>query len=119
MLKMTGIELELISEIVMYLFVEKGMKGGIPCIAKRHRTANNKYMKSYDDKKPGRYIMYLDANNFHGWAVSQYLLYSRFKWLNQKEINKFCLNPTEFDSVKENSSDGYILQVGLEYPKEA
>ena len=66
MLKMTGIELELISEIAMYLFVEKGMKGGISCIAKRHRTANNKYMKSYDDKKPGRYIMYLDANNFHG-----------------------------------------------------
>ena len=51
--------------------------------------------------------------------MSQYLPYSGFKWLNKKEINKFCLNPTEFDSVKENSSDGYILEVGLEYPKEA
>ena len=28
----------------MHLFNEKGMKGGISCIAKRHSKANNKYM---------------------------------------------------------------------------
>ena len=45
--------------------------------------------------------------------MSQYLPYSRFKWLNQKEISKFCLN-----SIIENSSVGYILEVDLEYPSE-
>ena len=44
MLKMTEIELELISDIDIYLFVEKGMRGGISYIAKRHSKANNKYM---------------------------------------------------------------------------
>ena len=34
-LKMTGIELELISDIDIYLFVEKGMREGISYIAKR------------------------------------------------------------------------------------
>ena len=34
MLKMTGIKLEKISEIGKYLFIEKGLKGGISCIAK-------------------------------------------------------------------------------------
>ena len=34
-LKMTGIELELISDIDMYLFVEKGMREGISYITKR------------------------------------------------------------------------------------
>ena len=31
------------------------------------------------------------------------------KWLNQKEIRDFCLN-----SISENSSIGYILEVDLE-----
>ena len=110
---MTGIELELISDIYMYLFVEKRMRGRISYIAKRHSKANNKYMKSYDNKKPSKYITFLNANNLYGSTMSQYLPYSRFKQLNQKEIDKLCLN-----SIGENSSDGYILEVDLKYPDE-
>ena len=76
---MTGIELELISENDMYLFVEKGIRGGISYIAKRFSKANNKYMKYYDDKKTSKFIIYLDANNIYGWAMSQYLPYTGFK----------------------------------------
>ena len=43
-------------------------------------------MKSYDDSKPNKYIMYLDTNNLYGWAMSQYLPYSEFKWLNEKKL---------------------------------
>ena len=57
-------------------------------------------------------ITYLDENNLCGWALSQYLPYSGFKWLNHKEISDFCLN-----SIIENSSIGYILEVDLEYPR--
>ena len=57
--------------------------------------------------------MYLEANNFYGWAMSQYLPYSEFKWLSEKKINRFCLN-----SISENSFVGYILKVDLEYPTE-
>ena len=42
MLKMTGIELEFISDIDMHLFIEKGMREVISYIAKRHSKANNK-----------------------------------------------------------------------------
>ena len=110
---MTGIELELISDIYMYLFVEKRMRGRISYIAKRYSKANNKYMKSYDNKKPSKYITFLDANNLYDSTMSQYLPYSRFKQLNQKEIDKLCLN-----SIGENSSDGYILEVDLKYADE-
>ena len=80
MLKMTGIKLDLISDIDMYLFTEKGMRGGVSFIAKRHSNkANNKYIKSYDSSKKSKYIIYLDANNLHGWAMSQLLPYGRFK----------------------------------------
>ena len=54
--------------------------------------ANNKYLKSYDNSKPSKYIRYLDANNLYGWAMSHYLPNSKFKWLNKKEIDKFDIN---------------------------
>ena len=65
-LKMTKVELELISDTDMLLFVEKGMRGGISCITKRHCKANNKYTKDYDSDKENIFILYLDANNLYG-----------------------------------------------------
>ena len=56
MLKMPGIESELISDISMYLSVEKRMRASISFIPKRYSNANNKYMKSYDDSKPKQFI---------------------------------------------------------------
>ena len=51
MLNMTGVKLEKISEIDKYLFIEKGLRGGISYIAKRYAKANNKYMNDYGSKK--------------------------------------------------------------------
>ena len=81
MLKMNGIKLEKLSDIDMYLFIEKGLRGGISYIAKRYSEANNKYMKNYDPTKPSKYISYLDMNNLYGWAMSGYLPCGGFKWL--------------------------------------
>ena len=61
MLKMTGRELEEILDIDMYLFIEKGLRGGISYIAKKYAKANNKYMKNYETKKLSKYISYLDT----------------------------------------------------------
>ena len=63
MLKMTGIELEKISDIDKYLFIEKGLRGGISYIAKRHAKANNENLNDYDPGKPPTFISYLDMNN--------------------------------------------------------
>ena len=51
MLKMTGMELEKISDIDKYLVIGKGLRGGIPYISKRCAKANDKYMNDYDPKK--------------------------------------------------------------------
>ena len=110
MLKMTGTKLELMSDVDMFQFIEKGMRGGISYIANRYGKANNKYMKEYDEKESSKYIMYLDANNLYGWAMSQYLPTGGFKWLNEKEVNL-----SKFDNEFEK---GLILEVDLEYPKE-
>ena len=66
MLKMAGMRLEKIFDIDMYLFTEKGLRGGIFHIAKRYAKANNKHMKNYDPKKHSKFITYLDMNNLYG-----------------------------------------------------
>ena len=113
MLKMTDIKLELMTDIDMFQFIEKGLRGGISYIANRYGKANNKYMKEYDDKAPSKYIMYLDANNLYGWAMSQYLPTGGFRWMTQKQIDK-----TNLALYKEDSKKGLILEVDLKYPNE-
>ena len=71
MLKTTGMELELISDIDMHLFIEKRMRAGISYIAKRHGKANIKHIKCYDSGEESKYITYLDADNLYGYAMSQ------------------------------------------------
>ena len=60
--------------------VEKGIRLGICHAIHRFAKANNKCMNNYDKNKESSYIQYLDANNLHGWAVSQKLPVGRFKW---------------------------------------
>ena len=91
MLKMANIKLELMTDIDMFQFIEKGMRGGVSYIANRYGKANSKYMKEYDEKAPSKHIMYHDANNLYGWAMSQYLPTGNFKWMTDKEISKVDL----------------------------
>ena len=79
MLKMTKIELEKIRNPDKYIFIEKGMRGGISYINKRCSKANNEYCADYDSKKPKKNITYLDMNNLNGYAMSQYLPQAIFK----------------------------------------
>ena len=89
------------------------MRGGISYITNRYGQANNKYMKTYDEKAPSKYIMYLDANNLYGWAMSQFLPTGNFRWMTEKQIEKFDLAKYNDESKK-----GLILEVDLEYPEE-
>ena len=113
MLKMTNIKLELMTDVDMFQFIEKGMCGGVFYIANRYGKVNNKYMKEDDEKAPSKYIMYLDANNLYGWAMSQCLPKGNLKWMSDKEIERIDLGKYRVDSKK-----GLILEVDLEYPQE-
>ena len=110
MLKYTKSKLELLHDVDMYNMIEQGIRGGICQVSKKHLKANNKYMSTYDENSLSKYIMYLDANNLYGLAMSQKLPYNKFAWNT---------SITEHDIINSNeeSNNGYILKVDLEYPK--
>ena len=65
-LKHSGVELELITDIDMYLMIEKGIRGGISMISHRYAKANDPRMGvEYDASKPIKTLMYLDANSLY------------------------------------------------------
>ena len=111
MLKMTDIKLDLITDVDMHLMIEKGLRGGTSYIAKRYSKANNKYMKDYNPEMPSKYIMYLDANNLYGWAMSQPLPYGGFKWISEKDYNSLI-------TKSHPNHSNFIIECDLEYPPE-
>ena len=101
MLKMTKIELELISNADVYLFFMDTIKGGISVCNKKHVIADNKYINK--NSKNNKYLSYLDANNLYGYSVSQKLPCKNFKWSTNLSLDKLQTG---------------IYEVDIEIPKE-
>ena len=71
MVLMTGIELDLITDLEMLEMIEKMQQGGLCFVgSKRHVEANNHYLDTYDDTTPETYSMY--------WDVKIYMVGQRF-----------------------------------------
>ena len=70
---MAKIKLDLISDSAIYLFFEKSMRDRVSYIFKIYIKANIKYLKFYNPKQESKYIIYLDANNLYGNALSKFL----------------------------------------------
>ena len=98
------VKLELLTNVVMLLMAEKGIRGGICHAIHRYAEANNKYMKNYDKNKESSYIQYLDANNLYGWAMSQKLPLDGFKLNGKNNILKF--NEDFIKNYDEESDEG-------------
>ena len=113
-LKMTNINLELLSDPNMLLMFEKGIRGGISIISNRYGEANNKYMGNrFNKNELSKYLMDLDANNLYGCAMSEKLPIHSFKWLSSGEMEKLFNNRV----VQIWEKTPCILEVDLEYPE--
>ena len=66
LLKKTGVELELLTDLDMHLLIQKGMRGGISMASQRCAKANNPRAADHDPAKPSKFITYLDGNNLYG-----------------------------------------------------
>ena len=105
MLKMTKIELELISDSDIYLFLMDTIKGAMTVCNKKHVKADNIYTRKKDENSDvNKYLMYLDANNLYGLSMSKPLPYKNFKWSNDV-------------TLIENNLQTSIYEVDIEIPE--
>ena len=112
MLMKTNIELEQIHDVQVLDIIERHKKGGLCFVgSKRHVKANNHYLEDFDSTKPENYLMYWDANNLYGWAMSQYLPYKNLALNKDISIDEILKTGDEADV-------GYIIECDLEFPKE-
>ena len=108
-LRKTRVRLELLSDPDMLLMFERGIRGGITQVVHRYASANNKYMGDlYDPNKESKYLQYLAANNLYGWAMSQLLPTSKFKWVD--------IEPSQIHTLTASKIKGYLLEVDVKYP---
>ena len=114
-LRFSGARLELLTDPNMYLFISKGIRGGLSMVGKRYSESNNHYMEDkFDPSKPSKYIMYLDCNNLYGVAMMEHLPHSDFKWIENPSEELL----EEILLLAKDSSIGYILEIDMEFPEE-
>ena len=107
-LKRIEVKLELLTDYHMLLMIEEGIRGGMCESIHRYAKASNKYMKNYDKNIESSYLMYSDANNLYGWAMSQKLPVNGFRWVH--DASRF-----NEDFIKNYNENSDIVDV--EYPK--
>jgi len=105
LLKKTGVELKLLTNLDMNLLIELGMRVGISMVGKRYAKAKNSLVEGYNPAEATNYITDLDANNLYRSAMSLPLPMSGFHWKR--------VMPTEEQimKMKGNSKKGRIVEV--------
>ena len=105
-LRHSSLTLELLSDINQYLFIIKGIRGGMSMVSERYALTNNKYVEGYNSSKSSSFILYLDANDLYGRAMQEYLPWKNFEWMSPHQLN--------YDFIK--GEVGCIIQCSLDYP---
>ena len=113
MLKMTKVQLNLITDPDIYLLWEQHIRGGLVNVAKRYVKANNKYLPDYNPSKPSSFIEYVDANALYSFVMEEMLPLDGGSYVPCEGFNKETI--LDLDDYGE---DGYLFVVDLHIPKE-
>ena len=97
-IKYTDINLQTLQDKNMILLLENNIRGGISSVMW------DRYVKSDDNKK----ILYIDANNLCGWAMSESIPYDKIKLDNNNNLEDISNTPDDSDI-------GYFVEVDLKY----
>ncbi|KAK5637821.1 hypothetical protein RI129_000195 [Pyrocoelia pectoralis] len=112
MLKITGIKLELLTDIDQIMFIESGIRGGVTQCSTRYASANNEYMSDgFNPERETNYLMYFDINSLYGATMCEALPYADFSFVDHFEALDILNHPDDSDV-------GYIVECDLDYPQE-
>ncbi len=121
MLKITGVKLELLTDITMFQMIEHGIRDGICSIlGDRYVDVEGKnYVTNPDIDKADpnqEWLLYVDANNLYGHALSQMLPTGNFQWLDKIGIYELD-HKIRTNQIDHTSNTSAILRINLKVPK--
>ena len=107
------IELDFIKDKdLLLLLLENNIRGGISSVM------GPRYIESDENTK----LLYIDANKFYGWAMSQYLPTSTFEKLyfpqEYGEATQLEQIVEDLRFIPDNKPYGFFIECELEYPAE-
>ena len=116
--KMTGQEIEPITDNDMFLMTEECIRRGQSFAPITKVVANNKFMKEYNKEEEKVYVIYKDMNNLYGCAMSLPLPIGNYQWVPQNKLdtavdNKLWLRETglyevEIEVSKDKECQDYV-----------
>lgn len=104
MLKLTGVEIELLVDQEMSSLLRHNIRGGHSFVNLRHALI--------EQEEEEDALTYLDCNNLYGEAMRHPLPQRDFRWMSEEEVSRFSCD----DDISWEDGPGYILEVDLEYP---
>ena len=115
MLRMTKVEFDGVPDAETMDFLEAGKRGGVSCAVTRHVKANYPDDPSYDAALGPKSLVYLDANNLYGKAMSYALPTGGMRWIDPSEFEATHHRNATIDY--EVAGTGYFFEVDLQYPE--
>ena len=114
---MTRTRVDLVQEQGQYEFIEKGIRGGCTFVNNHYLRVNAPEINpdSYNPNLPRHEMLYVDANNLYGHALSAKLPYAEFSWLSDQDIDRLS-QPDYLLNIDVEGDYGYLLEVDLGYP---
>lgn len=115
--KIAPFQLELITDNVVYEFMEGAIRGGVSMTPGRYAKANHKFLppEQYDNTVPDSFIQYWDANGLYSWAMTQSIPTGNFKWMDGTNHLKFLQDHIDHPPFAKH---GFMYEVDCEFPAE-
>ena len=104
MLKLSRVQLEILTCQDTYLFLESAVRGGISVISNRYARSNNLLNPGCDVTKPTSYIGYYDANNIYAESMEEKIPLRDFRFSDENKISTF-----DVMAVDSNGDTGYFF----------
>ena len=110
-LRITKARVELMTEPEHLHMIEPSVRGCMTSVFEtRYFKANNRYLPGFKPEEPSTFGFSVDANNLYGGVMQEkFHPIGNFRFANELSISEILNMPT-------NSTIGYFVEVGLEYP---
>jgi hypothetical protein len=102
-LKLTGVELDLITNDEIFFLIESSIRGGICQVSKR-----------YAETTDGVRVVYFDANNLYGLALSDFLPTGDFELIDDPHD---IAQLGDIMNLPDDGEKGYFFLVDVKYPE--